>query len=402
MLKKMKYSLAIVLAAMMVMSFVACQAQPAQAPSQPEQNQPAEAATAPEAPAEAQAPADGLVKDPTIKVGFAVTAAGSTHEMSLLKVVREAAEGVGGEMILDNNMVYTPEGQIASVENLIQAGANIISFCAVTGDATLAKVMQICEQNKVYLAVWDTEITDPDVKKAIEANPYFVGNTNENQIQAGYDSTKVLADAGAKNVVIVKLNDGMAALDQREEGVRKAADEFGMKVVYKIINPEDPAKAMQDVLTANPEVDSVEILGVSRRYATPIVNTIQNSGKNIIVGCHDFTDEMAGLLDSGIVKVFHGGHAPTAYFATMMAINKYMGTPLGDGPTKITIPYLIIKDSAQVEDYFDYVAAKDLPLFSVEETQNLLKKANPNLTLADMQAFCDLYSLDWVKAKNTK
>lgn len=336
---------------------------------------------------------------PPFKVGFAITAAGSTHELSLVKVVKEAAEAMGGEVIVDNNMVYTPEGQISSVENLIQAGADIISFCAVTGDATLAKVAKICEDNKVYLNVWDTDIADPEVKKAVETKEYFAGSTNEDQVKVGYDGIKRLVDMGSKNIVIVKMNDGMTTLDLREQGANKAAEELGAKIVYKIVNPEDPAKAMQDVMTAHPDVDGLYILGVTRKYATPMINVINNSGKKINVGAIDFADEIGSLLKDGTLKFCYGGHAPTAYFSTLMAINKMAGTPLSDAPYKINIEYLCVESEQDVEDYFAYIAG-DVPVYRPEDTKNMVKLFNPALTPEAMQEFASAYSMKWVQERN--
>ena len=49
-------------------------------------------------------------------------------------------------------------------------------------------ISQLCQKSKVYFVIWDTTVKDPDIKAMLEANPYFVGTTNEDQITAGYDS----------------------------------------------------------------------------------------------------------------------------------------------------------------------------------------------------------------------
>src|SRR5699024_2263818 len=108
---------------------------------------------------------------PDFKLGFSVWATSDSHG----RYVTQAAEwckDLGGEVVLDVAGM-TPEGQIASAENLIQAGCNAITFCAYTGESIIPKISQLCKENEVYFAIWDTTVTDDLIREMLDDNPYF-------------------------------------------------------------------------------------------------------------------------------------------------------------------------------------------------------------------------------------
>ena len=84
------------------------------------------------------------------KIGFSVWGTSDSHG----RYVSQAAswvEELGGEVIVDVAQGFTIDAQVASIENLIQSGADIVSFCAYSGEAVIPKYQNWLRKMKCIL-----------------------------------------------------------------------------------------------------------------------------------------------------------------------------------------------------------------------------------------------------------
>jgi ABC-type sugar transport system substrate-binding protein len=338
--------------------------------------------------------AQGEVKP--FKYGFISWGTADEHGRTLNEAVRWAVEAAGGEFVMDGSAI-SAEQTIAAAENLIQAGCNMIAFCTYAGEASVPQISRLCQENEVYWTMWDTTISDPDIREMIAQDPYYVGNTNEDQYNAGYNTMKVMAEAGAKNTIVIKYGVNIPTCDERVEGATAAAQEFGVNLLYEIVAPEDYKKAAQDALVAYPEADSFFLAGAGSA-APSLAAAMREAGKDkFYIGAFDYFDQMGEELKSGSLTLINGGHMVTGTFSALMAINAYFGTPLSDEKYMVTIPYLTLGSYDDYEAYIQY--ASQGAAYTSDELKQFLKVYNPDLTLESFQEGVSKWSIADIKER---
>lgn len=324
------------------------------------------------------------------KYGFISWGTADEHGRTLNEALKWAVEAAGGEFLLDGT-AWTAETQIAAAENLIQSGCDIISFCTYAGEATVPQISRLCQENGVYWSMWDTTISDPEIQALIDEDPYYVGTTNEDQYQAGYDTMKHMIEQGASKVIVFKYGVNVPTCDERVEGAQAAADEFGAEFVYEVVAPEDYAKAAQDAITAFPEADAAYMAGRGQE-APSVAAAFEAAGvEDYVLGVFDYGDQMGTMFENGQLTISNGGHMVTATFTALMGINAFFETPLSEEKIFVTIPYLTLTSYDDFLVYKEY--ASEGAAYSAEELQQMLKVYNPDLTLEDFQEYVSRWSV---------
>lgn len=328
----------------------------------------------------------------TFKYGFISWGTADEHGRTLSNAVQWAVEAAGGEFILDGSAL-SPEAGIAAAENLISAGCNMISFCTYFGEAAVATISDLCRENGVYWTMWDTTISDPEIQAYIDADPYYVGCTAEDNITAGYNTMKILAEAGATDVVIIRYGTNIPTCDDRCTGALNYINEVGnITVVEDMIVTDDYKTAIANVLIAHPEVNSVLLAGAGT-YSASIAEAFKEKGiDDFYIGAFDYFDSMGDMLKNGELCVVNGGHMVTGTFSALLAINAYWGTPLTTGKANVTIPYLVLDSYEDYEAYMQY--ASQGAAYTSEELQQYLVAYNPELTIESFQEGVSQWSVD--------
>ena len=163
------------------------------------------------------------------------------------------ATTANGELMVEN-AALTPEGNIESYEKLIAAGVNGLIVIPAS-DSVLPRISQMCEEAQIPWAIYMRSILDEDIKAQIEASPYYLGNTYEDEYLAGYTLTKKMAEAGCKNIILFSTALGDTTGGQREAGMNAACEEFGINVISEfraVPQASDAAQAVESVLTTHP------------------------------------------------------------------------------------------------------------------------------------------------------
>lgn len=315
-----------------------------------------------------------------------------------LRPVKWAVEGAGGELVVDYAQ-FSPEGQISSVENLISAGCNIVIYSNIAGEASIPQVSKICQENKVHWVLWDTDVTTPEILEVLESDPYFVGFTNEDQKQTGYDGMRQLIEAGAKKIIVYKYATGVATCDYRVEGALKACEELNGEVVATLEAPEDQKAAMESVLLAHPEADGLFLAG-GGQLVIPMAEAIKQADRKISISTIDLFDGLDTYLDDQTILVCRGGHYVTGFAAALMAINAYYETPLSTDKYKITIPEMVFTSAADYTSYKQYCENDDVQVYTPDDIKQFLKIYSPDLTVDSFQKLInDTWNMESITKK---
>ena len=313
------------------------------------------------------------------KLGWA--GAGSAEDMiNFTRTAQWACDSAGGELVTDFSST-SAEALITVVENLISSGCDMISVPNFFGEAPIPQISKICQENQVYWVMWDTSITNSDIQGLLKNDPYFVGFTQEDQIQIGVHGAEGLANAGCQNIIIYEFGAGYVT-EQRRQGVEKICAENDINIVDVIQAPQDPKKAMADSLLAHPEADGLFANG---GYLDPMVSAIVESGRDVKVTCCDLFDGIDKYFDDGIVVSVDSGNMSSNYYAIMMLLNAYYGTPLTTGEDTIYVPEFTFTSGDQVREYEMYCQNDTTPVYTAEDLPLFLKVLNPDLTKEGFQ-----------------
>jgi ABC-type sugar transport system substrate-binding protein len=334
------------------------------------------------------------------KFGIATFPSTDPTLLAITNIEKTVVKAAGGDVITDTPTASSPEASIASVERLITAGAQGLIVMPMA-DSMLPRVTKMCEEAKVYWAISFRTINDPEIKKLVEASPYYVGNCYEDETAAGYNITKMLAQQGVKNLALITIPKGDTTAERREAGIKKATAEFGIKVVGEIRNIQqasDATKAIESLLATYPELDGVFVVASTVTGIVPaLLKGLDNHGKagKVKLARIDFYAEMTEAFKANTMHATAGGHLVVdPMFATAMAVNAVMGKPLSRTPFSLTVNFMYIKSADESAKYFKYVEGA-VPVYTEDEIRSLMLKAfNPNVTPESLQKLAASYSID--------
>lgn len=91
-----------------------------------------------------------------------------------------------------------------------------------------------------------------------------------------------------------------------------------------------------------------------------------------------------------------GGMAPDALFSFICMYNKLNGTPLSDEPIWLLQKEVIVKNAEQCDAYEKYIDKATYLIYTDEQIKSLIGKFNPDVTLDDVKALMDQYTMEWV------
>ncbi len=342
----------------------------------------------------------GEVEAKPFKFGFMSWGTADEHGRTLNGAVEWAVNAAGGELIADGSAI-SPESCVAAAENLISAGCDMIGFCTYVGESVVPTISDLCRENGVYWVMWDTTISDPEIRAYIDEDPYYVGCTAEDNVTSGYNTMKSVAEAGGSNVLIIRYGSNIPTCDERCDGAISYINENSLTLVDDmIIQSTDAAEyktAITNELLAHPEIDSVFLAG-SGSKSTTVAEAFKQSGRDTFyIGAFDYFDAMGDMLKSGELTCINGGHMVTGTFSTLMAVNSFWGSPLSSDKYMVTIPYLTLDSYEDYEAYITY--ASQGAAYTDEELQQYLVAYNPELTLESFQEGVSKWSVDDIIAR---
>ncbi len=339
----------------------------------------------------------------TIGMRFPVTL--DQMQQQTMANMEELIEAAGGELLVEN-AALTPEGNIQAYERLIAAGVDGLVVIPAA-DSVLPRIKEMCEEAEIPWSIYYRSILDENVKADIESSEYYLGNTYEDEIMAGYNLTAKMGEAGCKNIVLFSTALGDTTGAQREEGMNQACEEYGMNVINEFratAQASDAAQSIESVLTTHPEVDGIFIAaGTITPGILPAITSVldQYDRTDVKITIIDYPQGLQDAFAEGYMLAACGGHNVTdPLFATSLVLNEIKGTPLSDEAQSIRINQMILESEEDVENYFKYCESGISTYTADEAKEMFFKWENPDITMDSFLKVAEEYTLDSVMERH--
>jgi len=315
-----------------------------------------------------------------------------------------------GNMFVVNADNSDPDSLIKGVEEAIAAGVQGIVFTP-PNNTCLVKISQLCEAAGVYWSVNYREVLDEEVREYIWKSPYFVGNIFQDDYQGGYDVIKSIAEAGYKKVAMISLDKSDTTAINRESGMNKACEEFGVEIVAEarsLSQSSEAAAAVESFIVTHPETEVVFIAGT---LGTGVLGGVQSAldqydpDGNIKIAMIDFLEGLDDSLATGRVLCAYNMHVVPVMVGAITLINnavlngERMLDENGEAPT-IRFKMAALGSEEELAHYNKYVEG-DLPWFDYEYYRdNFLQRFNPDFDIAAIQTLMTEFDINELAETN--
>lgn len=287
------------------------------------------------------------------------------------------------------------ENTISTVQNQIELGVD-----AVSASFAYSEILQMCEENNVVQMYPSGYISDPDMLQYVLQMTNFGGFVSENDYEAAYDAVNTLYENGCRNIGLITMPDGLADfMDQRNQGVRDAVaehEDMNLIVDYQGF-PGDYGTYLSQWLSVYPELDGV--VNTSNDGTCESAIYTANAQDKVKLAVYDLQDGTKQAIEDGVVVWCATGQENTWVISVILAYNQLCGHDLIEDNTQVLYrPFLYIKNADDVEIYEKYVDG-DIPVYNEEEIKALIYDYNPDVTLDDIIAVNNAYSIEDIAAR---
>lgn len=308
--------------------------------------------------------------------------------------VKKNLEYLGKEFNVEFTFVdaLTTDEYISGTENLIQKGVDGILSLLV-----LPSMIEACDASGVYLQQILNENTDPDTLKLMSEAEYFTGMITEDDYECGVAMVDDLYARGCRNIVWIAPESGMAANhDNRVRGIEAAIEKYDdLNVLANYRGSEQP-EALQSFAATYPEMDGIVVTGGAGGGTESIYQIMRSEGLNgqAILATIDIGEGTGEKIESEELGWIAGGQYPTTGVAFAILYNAIVGTPINDSPEKtIYRPFMVLQSKEDYDNYMKYVEG-DIPPYTGDEIKALIKKFNPDASLALVEEYGEAYGIE--------
>ena len=342
-------------------------------------------------------------EDQKIKIGLSHVSESNPFIHEAYNLIRAAAEALGDVEVIFLDDEFNPDKQIANVENFVASGVDACAVCN-TSEAVLPKLMQITEENEIGFGLFFRKINDPEIKQAAIDSPYFIGYTHEDEFNNGYQLGKAISEKGGKKAVVISWMRGDPTAEERYAGYKKAFEENGVEILgeqWEVTTGDKSAAAVQNFLSAYPELDTVVMVGGAGEPQLGAINALRNAGRSedTIFATTDFVPDQYEMLKNGEVDVISGGHHVDPFFEFMLLYNWASGNSLTDKLADIKVNYIFITSLEMQEKYDTWIAGDMLP-YNDEEIRSMAVKYNSEMDYQSLLDWAYNYSIEDVMTRH--
>ena len=322
--------------------------------------------------------------------------------------IKLAAEALDVELVFNPSDDLTAEGIVSTVENFAASGVDgmiVVNF----SEASMINISKTCQEYEIPFIQATRTLSDPEIAKQVEANPYYIGRFYEDEYATAYELGKKLSETGAKNVCMISSYHGDTAYEARAQAYRDACKDFGMNLVVEQWDVPDDATATEtivNVLNAYPEIDG--ILTVKCNYVPFIVTAEETVGITDwlpIVGV-DFDLTLGENIEKGQITAVAGGHHADATFALITLVNAINGAyDSSEYPLDIVNNMMTISSIEEYEAYCKYCIGYDEDFYNrqnlnMQEIQDMCIVYNPDAKLDDIRKMAGNMTVEDVKTRH--
>lgn len=294
---------------------------------------------------------------------------------------------------------FTTDRELADCENLINAGCEAIYFIPMDTAANL-QLGNACQEAGVYWAISNRDISDDDIRAAVEANPYFVTHTYDNSYDVCKEMVKTLADSGITKVCMVSGDPTDAMMVDRNNGFTDGCEEYGVEILGTFQSSTDGAVIVDGVtnfLTLYPEMQGILAVSATAGVGEAIISTLDGSGRekgSIKLAAFDTFNGNQQAFEDGWLACSCGGYTSECLITFISLVNRVKGNVISDKVFDLTLAPLLITSAEDMKIFSEYVDNPEIQLYSDEQ---ILSLVGPDVTAEDYQAVLDNWSIDFVK-----
>lgn len=341
------------------------------------------------------------------KVGVIIWGTEDGLGSSVKRVLEYAGEALNIEVQFKTGDFDT-EAQVKAAENFVAAGVDGI-LCVPLIDGGIPKIYKVCEDAKIPYVQAFRQVDDEANSAALDAAPYYLGYTVENEELAGAEMLKALANAGGTTVGCVYNAPGSSFADRRKAGIEKALSEGVATKIAEFTLPLSPTseawvESTNNFINTYPELNGIimtsgAVGGAEGAIATIIKNNAVGKVKMVTF---DQPANATEAFEQGILVGLASGIYTDALYSFVILANEMQGTPLSEQPIKIDANYIYITSTQDIADYSAYVDGEGIYPYAKEEIQQMTRFYNPNFTADDLQKIASEWTMANVLAKNKK
>ena len=324
----MKKALAILMAAAMALSLVACGGSDSSAP--------VSSGTAPSTASTASTAGSGE----TCKIYMISMDQMDQHWVNMDKGCQKAVEELGNvEYKWSAPDVKDDAKQIECINNAVADGADAILLAANGPDADVAalKEAQAAGVKIVYV----------DSPANLAGVSTFASNIEAAGTTAGEPLRTALTDTGVESgkIGIINTNAATTSTVDRENGFRSAFEGTGFEILETQYSEGDAAKS-KDIATNYIAQGCVGIFGTNEGTTVGTGNAIKEDGGDVIGVGFDKSDTILGLIkDGSILCAMAQNPDVMGYEGIKAAVAALDGSDAGDGSTSDTGVTVLTKDN---------------------------------------------------------
>lgn len=323
-----------------------------------------------------------------------------TYSDALGKRIQKVTQTTADILGVETNYAefgYDMENAIGTVQNQIEMGVD-----AVSASFAYAEILQMCEEKNVIQMFPSNFISDPSMLEYISGMSSFGGMICEDDYAAAVNAVDTLYENGCRNIGLITMPDGLADfMDNRNNGVRDAVakyDDMNLIVDYQGM-PGGFGEALSQWLSVYPELDGV-VNTSNDGTCEAAVYSAGAEGK-VKLAVFDLQDGTKDAIRDGVVVWCATGQENTWVISMILAYNQLCGKDLIEDNTAVYFrPFLYIRNEEDIETYDLYVDG-DIPVYNEEEIKALLVDYNPDVTIDDIIALNEAYSIENIRDRRS-
>lgn len=332
------------------------------------------------------------------EIGFNVWGAGDPTFDLMFDVAEQSlkAYGVNSSNSCDENQA---DKELQNIQNFISAGVDgILMQC--TAESVLPQAAAECLKSKVPFALSTFVGRDDDRADLRENNEYYVGAVDSNLHDEGYLIGEEAASHGVKKVVLIGGNVGDDNFELRIDGFTESFVDAGGGTILDSARCSSPAEGQEKanaLLSANPDAEAVYVMVGS--YLPGTVAAMETLGMDLPIYITNANADTVPYIRDGTVVAATSGNELVGAVAGALLINYLDGHQIldadGKAPQLTNVGFVV--DQNNIDD-FEELFVNDLP-YTDEVLQTLVWRYNPEVTYDTFVDFVENHmTLDALKA----
>lgn len=296
---------------------------------------------------------------------------------------------------------YTTDAELSACEQMVSAGCEGIYFIPMDTAANL-QLGNYCQQNGVYWAISNRDILDEGIKSACYANPYMVTHIWDASYDLAKNMVKSLADQGVTKVCMITGDPKDAMMVDRNNGFQDGCKEYGIEILGSFLTETDAkviTDGVQNFLTLYPDLQGILSVSGTAGTGEAIISTLEGSSKeagSVKVATFDTFDGNKEAFEKGWLAANCGGYTSECLVSFLALVNKVVNDVElpEDGPFKLQLSPILISSSEEMDIFSKYVDNPEVQLYSDED---ILGMVSADCDEAYYQGILDNWTIDFVK-----